>query len=213
MDLAGADRESLLAELKRQLNNGCVDFGEAQDTLWENVALCDDTVLADYLEHGKVTDDVIASLIAQRKLFPCYFGSALKLSGIDNFLQGLERYTRCPDYPSAFGAKVYKIARDSQGNRLTYMKVTGGSLKVKALVTNLPAGPSGKRSLGRKNRPDPYLFRRQISNGGGSHGRYCLCGNGAKPHPSGRGAGRRSRVCTSAAHAGTVLSGFAARRL
>jgi small GTP-binding protein len=140
MDLAGADRESLLAELKRQLNNGCVDFGEAQDTLWENVALCDDTVLADYLEHGKVTDDVIASLIAQRKLFPCYFGSALKLSGIDNFLQGLERYTRCPDYPSAFGAKVYKIARDSQGNRLTYMKVTGGSLKVKALVTNRRPG-------------------------------------------------------------------------
>jgi small GTP-binding protein len=151
MDLAGADRESLLAELKRQLNNGCVDFGEAQDTLWENVALCDDTVLADYLEHGKVTDDVIASLIAQRKLFPCYFGSALKLSGIDNFLQGLERYTRCPDYPSAFGAKVYKIARDSQGNRLTYMKVTGGSLKVKALVTNrrpgLPENEVGEEKI------------------------------------------------------------------
>ncbi len=140
MDLAGADRAELLTELRQRLNDGCVDFGEAQDSFWENVAMCDEALLSHYLERGEVTDSEITLLIEQRKLFPCYFGSALKLDGVDTFLQGLERYTRCPDYPSAFGAKVYKIARDPQGNRLTYMKVTGGSLKVKELLTGQGTG-------------------------------------------------------------------------
>lgn len=141
MDLYAADRAALLDELKR-LHRGCVDFGRTRKTLWEDVALCDDTVLARYLEQGEVTDDEIALLIQKRRLFPCYFGSALKLTGVDDFLRGLERYTICPDYPADFGAKVYKIARDPQGSRLTYLKVTGGSLKVKALLTNRRPGLS-----------------------------------------------------------------------
>ncbi|XOQ48286.1 MAG: Tetracycline resistance protein TetM from transposon TnFO1 [Eubacteriales bacterium] len=140
MDLAGADRSGLLENLKQRFHDGCVDFGATGDSFWENVAMCDEDVLTGYLERGKVTDDEVASLIARRRLFPCYFGSALKLDGVDAFLQGLERYTRCPDYPPAFGAKVFKIARDPQGNRLTYMKITGGSLKVKTLLTNRREG-------------------------------------------------------------------------
>lgn len=146
MDLAGSDRTALLAEFKQHLNDGCVDFGETRDSLCEDAAMCDESVLNRYLERGEVTDDEIASLIEQRKLFPCYFGSALKLDGVDAFLKGLEQYTRCPDYPPEFGAKVYKIARDSQGSRLTYMKITGGTLKVKALLTNRRAGLSEENS-------------------------------------------------------------------
>ena len=145
MDLAGADRAGLLEKLKRKFHDGCVDFGGERDSFWENVAMCDETVLSRYLERGEVTDGEVVSLIGRRKLFPCYFGSALKLDGVDAFLQVLERYTRCPDYPPAFGAKVFKITRDPQGNRLTYMKVTGGSLKVKALLTNRRDGlPEGE---------------------------------------------------------------------
>lgn len=136
MDLPGSDRNFLLAELKRRLGDGCVDFGETQESLCENIALCDEGALSRYLERGGIADEEIASLIARRKLFPCYFGSALKLDGVDAFLQGLERYARCPEYPPAFGARVYKIMRDPQGNRLTCLKVTGGTLKVKASLTN-----------------------------------------------------------------------------
>lgn len=140
MDLAGADKPTLLAELKHRLDDGCVDFGETQSAVWENAAMCDEAVMNRYLEQGGISDEEMVSLIRQRKLFPCYFGSALKLDGVDSFLQGLERYTRCPDYPGEFGAKIFKIARDPQGNRLTYLKVTGGSLKVKALLTNRRPG-------------------------------------------------------------------------
>lgn len=147
MDLAGADRAALLQELQERLNSGCIDFGEERDhfTFLENVAMCDENTLNRYLESGKVTDEEITGLIAQRKLFPCYFGSALKLEGVDAFLQGLIKYVRCPSYPEAFGAKVYKIAWDPQGNRLTYLKVTGGGLKVRALLSNQRDGlPEGK---------------------------------------------------------------------
>ena len=98
--------------------------------------MCDEDTLNRYLERGEVTESEIAGLILKRKLFPCFFGSALKLDGVDAFLHGLEQYARCPTYPEAFGAKIYKIAWDPQGNRLTYLKVTGGSLKVRALLSN-----------------------------------------------------------------------------
>jgi small GTP-binding protein len=140
MDLTGADKYTLLAKLKGKFHEGCVDFGDDEDCLQENVAMCDEAVLTRYLEEGTVKDATISSLIARRKLFPCYFGSALKLNGVDSFLRGLERYTRCPVYPSQFGAKIFKIARDTQENRLTYMKITGGTLKVKAPLSNRRAG-------------------------------------------------------------------------
>jgi small GTP-binding protein len=139
MDLPGADRFALLERLKG-LDGGCVEFGGDQKAFLENVALCDETLLARYLERGTVTDEEIASLIGRRRIFPCYFGSALRMEGLDEFLQGLERYTRSPEYPAEFGAKVYKITYDPQGNRLTYLKITGGTLKVKALLTNRRPG-------------------------------------------------------------------------
>ena len=142
MDLAGADRETLMEDLKQRLQEGCVEFGEGQNSpsFLENVAMCDESALNRYLEHGTLTDGEISAFIQRRRLFPCYFGSALKLDGVDSFLRGLERYARCPDYPEEFGAKIFKIARDPQGARLTYLKVTGGSFPVKALLTNRREG-------------------------------------------------------------------------
>ena len=136
MDLHGADRTALMDALKRQLDGGCVDFGAAPQTLAEEVAVCEEAVLEQYLESGEVPESEISSMIARRHLFPCFFGSALKLVGVAAFLEGLERYAPLPDYPADFGARVFKIARDSQGSRLTYLKVTGGTLRVKDLLTN-----------------------------------------------------------------------------
>ena len=136
MDLAGADKPVLLAALKRQLDGGCVDFTAPPETLAEEAAVCDEEVLERYLETGEVTDGGISRMIGERKLFPCFFGSALKLEGVDAFLEGLERYAPVPSYPADFGARVFKIARDGQGARLTYLKITGGALRVKDVLTN-----------------------------------------------------------------------------
>lgn len=136
MDQSQTDREKLMADLKSRLDESCVDFGEERKIWMENVAVCDEKLLEEYLEHEAVDDRAVAGLIAERKVFPCYFGSALKMLGVEEFLQGMERYTRCPGYPAEFGAKIYKIARDEQGSRLTYLKITGGSLKVKDVLTN-----------------------------------------------------------------------------
>ena len=136
MDLAGADRNALMKELKQRLDGGCVDFCAPAEQMAEEAAVCDEAVLEQYLESGVVSDEDISDMIARRKLFPCFFGSALKLEGVDAFLEGLERYGRMPEYPAQFGARVFKIARDSQGGRLTYLKVTGGTLRVKDLLTN-----------------------------------------------------------------------------
>ncbi|MEE1195471.1 MAG: translation factor GTPase family protein [Lachnospiraceae bacterium] len=136
MDQAGTDKEKLLKDVKHRLNENCMDFSgdmESEDFL-ENLAVCDETVLEHYLETGQVSEDEIAQMIQERKVFPCYFGSALKMTGVDTFIRGLERYIRIPEYPAEFGAKVYKIVRDDQGSRLTYLKVTGGSLKVKSFL-------------------------------------------------------------------------------
>ena len=138
MDLPGTGRHELLDKLKAAFGEGCVDFDPAQDRdeFSENVAVCDEGILERYLESGTLDDRDIVSLIRHRKVFPCYFGSALKLEGVDELLEGLERYTASPLYPQEFGARVFKIARDPQGGRLTYLKVTGGCLKVKDLLTN-----------------------------------------------------------------------------
>lgn len=134
MDQPGTDRDRLLSELKQKLYDGCIAF-DGTEAFYENIAMADEAVLESYLETGSVNEEEIRKLIWQRKVFPCYFGSALKTEGVGEFLQGLKRYMKAPDYPEAFGAKVYKISRDSQGNRLTHMKITGGSLKVKELLS------------------------------------------------------------------------------
>ena len=140
MDLAGADRAALLAELKRRLDGGCVDFSLPPEALAEEAAVCDEAVLERYLDGGALSDGDITAMIAGRRLFPCLFGSALKLEGVDELLSALERYAPVPAYPADFGARVFKIARDSQGKRLTYLKVTGGTLRVKDLLTNRRPG-------------------------------------------------------------------------
>lgn len=136
MDQPGTDEKALMEELKKRLDGNCVDFSGDRDTQeWqEQLAMCDETLLESYLEEGSVEEGEISRLINERKLFPCFFGSALKMTGVQEFLQGLEKYIEMPEYPREFGAKVFKIARDSQGNRLTYMKITGGSLKVKTVL-------------------------------------------------------------------------------
>ena len=146
MDQQGTDHDALLNDLKQHLHENCVDFGRTQDTdcgmyeltpeQLENIAVCEEDLLETYLETGVVEDRDIARLIVQRKIFPCYFGSALKEKGVKDFWNGVQQYTAEPERPTEFGAKVFKIARDEQGNRLTYMKITGGSLKVKTLLSS-----------------------------------------------------------------------------
>ena len=135
MDLAGADRDALLSELKSRLDEGCVDFAAPAEQIQEQAAVCDEDALERYLEDNSLDDGALTALIARRKLFPCWFGSALKLEGVAEFLQRLEHYAPRPRYGPDFAARVFKISRDSQGARLTWMKITGGSLKVKALLS------------------------------------------------------------------------------
>lgn len=160
MDQPGTDPEQILAELKSRLDENCVQFPESfitevndqnrsadlykaekqdvglaqQEAFYEAIAMCGETALEQFLETGMVERDEIRSLIKGRKLFLCFFGSALKMQGVEAFLRGLEMYTKPPEYLKGFGAKVFKIARDDQGNRLTYLKITGGSLKVKSVL-------------------------------------------------------------------------------
>ena len=134
MDLPGPGREALLAGLRGALSGGCTDFGQPEQALWEEAATCDESALERYLEAGRLTDGELAELVARRQVFPCYFGSALRLEGVQELLEGLERYAPHPCYPARFGARVYKVGRDERGVRLTYLKVTGGTLKVKDLI-------------------------------------------------------------------------------
>ncbi len=134
MDLAGTDRASLLAALRGRLSDGCIDFGGPREVLDEEAATASEAALGEYLETGALSDGTLRELTASRAVFPCWFGSALKLEGVEDFLRGLERYSPRPVYPSDFGARVFKIGRDGQGARLTYLKLTGGTLRVKDLV-------------------------------------------------------------------------------
>ena len=163
MDQQGTDHDALLNDLKQHLHENCVDFGRTQDTDYgmyeltpeqlENIAVCEEDILETYLETGIVEDRDIARLIIQRKIFPCYFGSALKEKGVKDFWNGVQKYTAEPKRPTEFGAKVFKIARDEQGNRLTYMKITGGSLKVKTLLSS---NSNGQSLPGRKAEEDAW---------------------------------------------------------
>ena len=134
MDLPGMEREKLLQQLQEQLSEHCVDFGADAGEIAEAAAMCDEALLENYLETGTVTEGNIRGLIKERKLFPCLFGSALKLQGIEELLEALDTYAPEKEYPADFAARVYKISRDPQGNRLTWMKITGGSLKVRSVL-------------------------------------------------------------------------------
>ncbi|MCH9275122.1 TetM/TetW/TetO/TetS family tetracycline resistance ribosomal protection protein [Bifidobacterium amazonense] len=152
MDAPGADRVALLAQLRRRFGDGCVDFqGDVAPEESEDVAMQDEAATDAFLANGRVSDDDVRRMIAERKLFPCFWGSALRMDGIAEFLSGFERYVREPRYGDAFGARIYKISHDAQGNRLTWLKVTGGELRAKMTLTNArdaaaeagdPAGPT-----------------------------------------------------------------------
>ena len=146
MDQPGTDRETLLVELKEKLDTNCVDFSADQTSEdWkEQVAVCDEQVMEAYLEGEEISRVQIQKMIRERKLFPCYFGSALKLTGVKEFLEDLKLRIRESSYPESFGAKIYKITRDSQGERLSHMKITGGVLKVKSVLSNGKPGESGE---------------------------------------------------------------------
>ena len=138
MDLPGTERAKLLAQLQKELSPGCQDFGLPSEQIHENAAMCDEALLETYLQTGAVTDGNIRGLIAGRKLFPCCFGAALRLEGVEELLEVLDNFAPRNKYPQQFGAKVYKITRDPQGNRLTWLKITGGSLSVREPVTYTP---------------------------------------------------------------------------
>ena len=146
MDQPGTDREALLAEVKEKLDANCVDFSADQtDEEWkEQVAVCDEQVMEAYLEGEEISREQIRQMIRERKLFPCYFGSALKMTGVEEFLDDLKLRIRVTSYPETFGAKIYKITRDNQGERLTHMKITGGTLKIKSVLSNGRPGETGE---------------------------------------------------------------------
>ena len=135
MDLEGADQEKLMESLSKELGEGCIDFTADPEEIAEAAAMCDEALLENYLETGLVTQANLRELIRNRKIFPCCFGSALKLEGIEALLKILDTYGPTAEPLSDFGARVYKISRDPQGNRLTWLKITGGSLKVRGLVS------------------------------------------------------------------------------
>ena len=135
MDLPGMERQELLAQLNRRLGEGFVDFGAEQADRDEALALCDETLMNRMLDAGQLQDADLIPAIARRHVFPCWFGAALKLEGVDALLDGLDRYTRPAPALEAFGAKVFKVSQDEQGARLTWLRVTGGELKVKAQLT------------------------------------------------------------------------------
>ena len=135
MDLPGMERQELLAQLNRRLGEGFVDFGAEQADRDEVLALCDENLMDRMLDAGQLQDADLIPAIARRHVFPCWFGAALKLEGVDALLDGLDRYTRPAPALEAFGAKVFKVSQDEQGARLTWLRVTGGELKVKAQLT------------------------------------------------------------------------------
>lgn len=136
MDAPGADKSQLLAQLKKRFSDGCVDFTEPiVDTCMEEIAMQDETAMDAYLDTETVPEETIRTMIANRRLFPCYFGSALKMDGIEQFVAGFERFTQEPQYDGDFGARIYKVSHDTQGNRLTWLKVTGGELKAKMMLS------------------------------------------------------------------------------
>ena len=147
MDLPGADRTALLTDLQTQLSDGCIDFSDTPNALYEALATTDEELLDRYLTGEMPTDTQIAGLIASRRVFPCFFGAALPLDGVQEFLDGLSRFARIPDYSDDFAARVFKITRDEQGARLTHLKVTGGSLTVRSAISGKTRGESWQEKV------------------------------------------------------------------
>lgn len=137
MDQDAAHKETLIKEIKKQLHDGCIDFTQGKtDQFYDQLAMCEESMMEAYLENDSIAKGQIKESIKSRHVFPCFFGSALKAEGIEPFLEGIGTYSIIPGYPKEFGAKIFKITRDEQGNRLTHMKLTGGKLSVKNVLSN-----------------------------------------------------------------------------
>ena len=136
MDLPGADKEVVQQQLKTELSDGCVDFTkDSGEAFFEEAAMGSEALLEEYMDQGSIAEEHLAHAVAKRELFPCYYGSALKVEGVKELLAGLAKYHRAPEYEDEFSARVYKIGRDAKGARLTYLKVTGGTLHVKDRIS------------------------------------------------------------------------------
>ena len=134
MDQEAADKGRLMEDLQKVLSDACTDFTMPREAVYDAVAMCSEEAMEEFLETGSIADQTVAEHVRSRSVFPCFFGSALRLQGIEEFMEGVGRFSMESRYPEEFGARVFKIGRDAQGNRLTYLKVTGGSLKVKDLL-------------------------------------------------------------------------------
>lgn len=152
MDQVGTDKAKVLADLQNRLDEGCIDFSEITEETYDRLAMCDEKVMEEYLESEKVEEDTIAEMIGSRKVYPCYFGSALKMEGVQEFMDGMTAYVEKNEQinstdtnTSNFGAKVFKISRDPAGSRLTYLKVTSGTLKVKDTLTGIAGKQQSKK--------------------------------------------------------------------
>lgn len=141
MDQPGTDQEKILEELQKKLDSNCIDFNSHNiETLYDSIAMCSENLMEEYLDIGKISSQAIDQAILNRQMFPCLFGSALKMDGVKELLEFINEHMICREYPEEFGARVFKIVRDEQDNRLTYMKITGGTLKVKAILTDYQEG-------------------------------------------------------------------------
>ena len=165
MDRQEADREKLLEELKNRFGDGCVEMDMQSEENRESLAMCDETMLEEYLSGGKIEKETVKKAVAARKVFPCWFGSALKAQGIEALMSGLCEYAPSAEPLPEFGAKVYKIARDPQGNRLTYLKVTGGQLRVKDVPFAAEQSCTGKVNQIRKYSGEKYELVQTVSAG------------------------------------------------
>ena len=196
MDQPGTDREQRMRELQKRLDDGCADFaGAGTEEFTEHAAMCDEKLLERYLETGDVDDDEIRRLIKERRLFPCFFGSALKLTGVEELLGGIRKWALAPEYPQEFEAKVYKISRDDQGNRLTHLKITGGSLKVKGIISGGNTEKPSETWQEKVNQIRVYSGDRYETVAEAEAGTICAVSGLTRTYPGqGLGAGQDSMV-------------------
>ena len=165
MDQEGTDERALMEELKKRLSDECEDFSDPED-FDERMALHDEALLERFLEGEAPDEESIRELIRKRRIFPCFFGSALKMEGVEAFLQGLGNYMEYPWYPEEFGARVYKITRDASGQRLTHLKVTGGCLRVKMNLDEYMADSGTVEAGGQKETGQKETGQKEQARGG-----------------------------------------------
>ena len=139
----GEGRKAVMESLRKRFGDGCIDFSQLEedpDAFYEQAAVCGDELLESFLDRGHIPDELLKKAVANREIFPCCFGSALKMDGVDRLLSLLGRFVQLPEYGEDFGARVFKVSRDNSGARLTFMKITGGGLAVKTLLSGVSGG-------------------------------------------------------------------------